>query len=36
MRERISAFGGDFDFGPRHPRGWRVTARLYLDPAVTS
>ena len=36
MRERISAFGGDLDFGPRHPRGWRVAARLYLDPVVTS
>jgi hypothetical protein len=28
MRERISAFGGELDFGPRHPRGWRVTARM--------
>jgi signal transduction histidine kinase len=36
MRQRISAFGGELNFGPRHPRGWRVTARLYLDPAVTS
>jgi signal transduction histidine kinase len=36
MRERISAFGGDLDFGPRHPSGWRVTARLYLDPAAAS
>ena len=25
MRERIGAFGGDLDFGPRHPRGWRVS-----------
>ena len=30
MRERISAFGGDLDFGPRHPSGWQVTARLEL------
>lgn len=36
MRERISAFGGDLDFGPRDTRGWRVTARLYLDPVATS
>ena len=36
MRERISAFGGDLDFGPRDPRGWRVTARLDLDPAAAS
>jgi signal transduction histidine kinase len=36
MRERISAFGGELDFGPRQPRGWRVTARLGLHPAVAS
>jgi signal transduction histidine kinase len=36
MRERISAFGGELDFGPRHPRGWRVTARLGLDAAAAS
>ncbi len=36
MRERISAFGGQLDFGPGHPHGWRVTARLYLDPAAAS
>ena len=34
MRERISAFGGELDFGPRQPRGWRVTARLDLDTAA--
>jgi signal transduction histidine kinase len=34
MRERIGAFGGELDFGPRHPCGWRVTARLDLDPAA--
>jgi signal transduction histidine kinase len=34
MRERISAFGGRLDFGPRSPRGWRVTARLDLDPVA--
>jgi signal transduction histidine kinase len=36
MRERISAYGGDLDFGPRDPRGWRVTARLERDPAPVS
>jgi signal transduction histidine kinase len=36
MRERISAFGGELDFGARHPRGWRVTARLSLDPVAAS
>ena len=36
MRERITAFGGNLDFGPRDPRGWRVSARLALDPAAVS
>ncbi len=36
MRERIGAFGGELDFGPRRPRGWRVTARLDLDPTAPS
>ena len=36
MRERISTFGGDLEFGPRDPRGWRVTARLDLHPATAS
>jgi signal transduction histidine kinase len=36
MRERISAFGGELDFGPRQPSGWRVTARLSLDPVAGS
>jgi signal transduction histidine kinase len=36
MRERIGASGGDLDFGPRHPRGWRVTARLHLGAGVPS
>ncbi len=31
MRERIGAFGGELDFGPRDTRGWRVTARFKLD-----
>jgi signal transduction histidine kinase len=36
MRERISAFGGDLDFGPRDPSGWQVTARLGFDSAAVS
>jgi signal transduction histidine kinase len=36
MRERISAFGGDLDYGPRDPRGWHVSARLGLDPGGAS
>ena len=36
MRERVSAFGGELEFGPREPRGWRVSARLCLDPAAAS
>ncbi len=34
MRERVSAFGGELTCGPRHPRGWRVTARL--DPGTAA
>jgi signal transduction histidine kinase len=36
MRERISASGGELDFGPRHPQGWRVTARLRTGTAAAS
>jgi signal transduction histidine kinase len=36
MRERVSAFGGELDCGPRDPRGWRVAALLRLDPAAAS
>jgi len=36
MRERISASGGELDFGPRQPRGWRVTARLHPGTAAAS
>jgi signal transduction histidine kinase len=36
MRERIKAFGGELDCGPRDPRGWRVTARIHPDPAPAS
>ena len=36
MRERVSAFGGELDCGPRQPQGWRVTARLHPGAAVAS
>jgi signal transduction histidine kinase len=36
MRERIKAFGGELDCGPRDPRGWRVSARLRPEPAAAS
>ncbi len=36
MRERISASGGELDFGPRQPQGWRVTARLHPGTAAAS
>jgi signal transduction histidine kinase len=36
MRERVSAFGGELDCGPRQPRGWRVAARLRLDTVAAS
>ena len=36
MRERISAAGGELDFGPRRSRGWQVTARLAFDQAAAS
>jgi len=31
MRERVHAYGGDVQAGPRGPGGWRVSARLSLD-----
>jgi signal transduction histidine kinase len=31
MNERVHAFGGEVQSGPRTPRGWRVSARLRLD-----
>jgi len=31
MRERIHAYGGDVQAGPRKPGGWQVSARLRLD-----
>jgi signal transduction histidine kinase len=31
MRERVHAYGGDVQAGPREPGGWHVSARLRLD-----
>jgi signal transduction histidine kinase len=31
MRERVHAYGGDVQAGPRGPGGWKVSARLRLD-----
>ncbi|MFY9851399.1 MAG: ATP-binding protein, partial [Trebonia sp.] len=31
MRERVHAYGGDVQAGPRGPSGWKVSARLRLD-----
>jgi signal transduction histidine kinase len=31
MQERVHAYGGDVQAGPRQPEGWKVSARLHLD-----
>lgn len=31
MRERVHAYGGDVQAGPRQPAGWGVAVRLYLE-----
>jgi signal transduction histidine kinase len=31
MQERVHAYGGDVQTGPRQAGGWRVSARLHLD-----
>jgi signal transduction histidine kinase len=36
MRERIKAFGGELDCGPRDPQGWRVSARIRPGTAAAS
>jgi signal transduction histidine kinase len=35
MRERVNAFGGEVQSGPRLPAGWRVSAQLRLDDPPT-
>jgi signal transduction histidine kinase len=34
LRERIAVYGGELDAGPRPAGGWRVTARIPLEPAA--
>jgi signal transduction histidine kinase len=34
MRQRVQAFGGEVQAGPRSPAGWRVSASLRLDQEV--
>jgi signal transduction histidine kinase len=36
MQERVHAYGGDVQTGPRQPGGWKVSARLYLDGGDTA
>jgi signal transduction histidine kinase len=36
MRERVKAFGGELDCGPRDPQGWRVSARIRPGAAAVS
>ena len=36
MQERVHAYGGDVQAGPRQPGGWRVSARLHLDQSETA
>jgi signal transduction histidine kinase len=34
LRERIAVYGGELDAGPRPGGGWRLTARISLDPVA--
>jgi signal transduction histidine kinase len=33
LRERVALYGGELAAGPRPDRGWRVTARMPVEPA---
>jgi len=34
LRERVALYGGELDAGPRPGGGWRVRARIAVDPAL--
>jgi signal transduction histidine kinase len=36
MQERVHAYGGDVESGPRRDGGWRVSARLHLETGDTA
>ncbi len=36
MRERVHAYGGEVESGPRRPAGWRVSARIGASEQVAS
>jgi hypothetical protein len=34
LRERIAVYGGELDAGPRPGGGWRLAARIPIEPAA--
>jgi hypothetical protein len=36
LRERITVYGGELDAGPRPGGGWRLAARIPLEPPVAA